>query len=134
MIQEAPNEFGRAGGAPRLLRDLELDWATCFLLNDRCSMPHLCVTEQMSSNRSLTRSEARSLLSMARLKMTRSRRDRAISRRTRMDQTCFGSRGFFWPMSNPLFQGRWSLPTGRTSMGLLRRPALRVALSRAHYL
>src|ERR1700740_497961 len=36
----------------------------------------------------------RSLLSMARLKMTRLRHDRAISRRTRMDQTCFGSRGF----------------------------------------
>jgi hypothetical protein len=74
--------------------------------------------EQMSSNRSLTRSHARSLLSMARLKMTRSRHDRAISRRTRMDQTCFGWRGRFWRMSNPLFQGRWSLPTERTSMGV----------------
>ena len=73
--------------------------------------------EQMSSIRSLTRSQARSLLSIARLKMTRSRLDRAISRRTRMDQTCFGSRGFFWPISSPLFQGRWSLPTARTSMG-----------------
>ena len=72
----------------------------------------------MSSNRSLTRSQARSLLSIARLKMTRSRYDRAISRRTRMDQTCFGSRGLFWPMSNPLFQGRWTLPTGRTSMAV----------------
>ena len=75
------------------------------------------VPEQTSSNRSLTRSQARSLLSIARLKIARSRLDRAISRRTRMDQTCFGSRGFFWPMSNPLFQGRWSLPAGRTSMG-----------------
>jgi hypothetical protein len=37
---------------------------------------------------------------------------------TRMDQTCSGSRGFFWPMSNPLLQGRWSLPTGRTGMGV----------------
>ena len=42
--------------------------------------------EQTSSNRSLTRSQARSLLSIARLKIARSRLDRAISRRTRMDQ------------------------------------------------
>jgi hypothetical protein len=72
--------------------------------------------EQMSSNRSLTRSEARSLLSIARLKITRSCLHRAISRRTRMDQTCFGSRGFFWPMSNPLFQGRWPRSTGRADI------------------
>jgi hypothetical protein len=70
----------------------------------------------MSSRRSLTRSQARSLLSMARLKIARSRFDRAISKRTRMDQTCFGSRGFFWPMSNPLFQGRWPRSTLRTSI------------------
>src|SRR5580704_14217867 len=60
--------------------------------------------EQMSSIRSLTRSQARSLLSVARLKIARSRIDRAISRRTRIDHTCLGSRGFFWPTSNPLFQ------------------------------
>src|SRR5258705_1031159 len=53
--------------------------------------------EQTSSNRSLTKSEARSLLSIARLKIARLRLDRAISRRTRMDQTCLGSRGLFWP-------------------------------------
>jgi len=30
-----------------------------------------------------------------------------------MDQTCLGWRGFFWPTSNPLFQGRgWSRPQG----------------------
>ena len=39
-----------------------------------------------------------------------------------MDQTCFGSRGFFWPMSNPLFQGRWPLLIGRTGIGDLRHP------------
>jgi hypothetical protein len=70
----------------------------------------------MSSRRSLTRSQARSLRSMARLKIARSRFDRAISKRTRMDQTCFGPRGFFWPMSNPLFQGRWPRSTLRTSI------------------
>jgi len=31
-----------------------------------------------------------------------------------MDQMCFGSRGFFWPMSNPLFQGRLPLLIERT--------------------
>jgi hypothetical protein len=31
-----------------------------------------------------------------------------------MDQTRFGLRGFFWPMSNPLFQGSWPLLIGRT--------------------
>jgi hypothetical protein len=88
----------------------------------------------MSSNRSLTKSEAQSLLSIAKLKMTRSRHDRPISRRTRMDQTCFASRGFFWPISNPLFQGRLSLPTGRTGMGAPPPPARRVAPSRALYI
>jgi len=75
--------------------------------------------EQMSSNRSLTKSHARSLLSIARLKIARSRLDFAISKRTRMDQTCFGSRGFFWPMSKPLFHGRWHRTTGCTG---IRRP------------
>jgi len=74
------------------------------------------VPEQMSSSRSLTRSQARSLLSIARLKIARSRIDRAISRRTRIDHTCLGSRGFFWPTSNPLFQGRWHRSTGRAGM------------------
>src|ERR1700730_17530963 len=52
-----------------------------------------------------------------RLKIARSRSACAISRRTQMDQTCFGSRGFFWPMSNPLFQGRRSLLIGGTDIG-----------------
>jgi hypothetical protein len=30
----------------------------------------------------------------------------------------FGSRGFFWQTSNPLFQRRWSLLTGRAIMGV----------------
>jgi hypothetical protein len=34
-----------------------------------------------------------------------------------MDQTCFGLRGFFWPMSNPLFQGRRPLLIGRVNIG-----------------
>jgi hypothetical protein len=82
----------------------------------------------MSSSRSLTKSQARSLLSIARLKIARSRTDRAISRRTRIDHTCLGSRGFFWPTSNPLFQGRWHRSTGVWAYGILRHPAPRVAL------
>jgi hypothetical protein len=72
--------------------------------------------EQMSSSRSLTRSQARSLLSIARLKIARSRLDLAISKRTRMDHTCLGSRGLFWPMSSPLFHGRWRRSIGRTGI------------------
>ena len=74
--------------------------------------------EQTSSSRGLTRSQARSLLSIARLKIARSRLDRAISRRTRMDQTCFGWSGFFWPTSNPLFQGRERSLTGRAGIAV----------------
>jgi hypothetical protein len=73
--------------------------------------------EQISSTRSLTRSQARSLLSIARLKIARSRLDPAISRRTQMDQTCVGSRGFFWPMINPVFQGRRPLLIERIDIG-----------------
>jgi hypothetical protein len=87
--------------------------------------------EHISSTRSLTRSQARSLLSIARLKIARLRLDPAISRRTRMDQTCFGSRGFFRPMSNPLFQGRRPLLIGRIDLGGAppSRPPLRSTAS-----
>ena len=88
--------------------------------------------EKMSSRRSFTKSQARSLLSIARLKIARSRLDRASSRRTRIHQTCFGSRGFFWPISNPLFQGGRSRSIGRTGIGNPPPPAHRVALSRAY--
>ena len=43
---------------------------------------------------------------------------RAISSRTRMDQTCFGWSGFFWPTSNPLFQGRERSLTGRAGIAV----------------
>jgi hypothetical protein len=91
-----------------------LDFARCYRSLRALSLAF--APEQMSSNRSLTKSQARSLPSIARLKIARSRLDRAISNRTRMDQTCFGSGGFFWPISNPLFQGRWLLSVGRTDM------------------
>lgn len=68
-----------------------------------------------------TRSQPRNLLSTAMLNSARSRALPAISRRTRMDQTCRGSSGRFWPMMRPLFQGaRTGRRTGRksTNMGL----------------
>jgi hypothetical protein len=79
----------------------------------------------------LTRKEARSLLSIAKLKIARSRLDPAIANLTRMDQTRFGSSGFFWPISNPLFHGRWRLPVGYTDMGRPPPSALCVARPRA---
>ena len=75
-----------------------------------------CLPSKCRLIASLTRSQARSLLSIAKAKSARSRHVRESSNRTRMDQTCFGSRGFFWPMSNPLFQGRWHRPTGRSGI------------------
>jgi hypothetical protein len=89
----------------------------------------------MSSNRSLTKSQARSLLSIARLKIARSRLDPESSSLTRMDQTCFGSSGFFWPISNPLFQGRRLLQVGCTDMGMPppSRPPRRSTASKSIY-
>jgi hypothetical protein len=75
------------------------------------------------------RSQARSLLSMAILKVTRSRQDRAISRRTRMDRTCFGWRNFFWLLSKPLIQGRRSMPARTAKHEGSSATVLRVALT-----
>ena len=58
-----------------------------------------------SSTRSATTSQPRSLLSTARLNNAKSRVRPSICNRVRIDQTCFGRSGGFWPMSLPLFQG-----------------------------
>ena len=61
-----------------------------------------------------TRSQPLSLLSMAVLNRARPRRFSAISRRTRIAQTCFGRSGRFWPTMRPLFQaGRCRRMAGR---------------------
>src|SRR5262249_423602 len=52
-----------------------------------------------------TTSHPRSLLSIARLNMARSRVRPSSWSRVRIDQTCFGERGGLAPMSLPLFQG-----------------------------
>lgn len=61
-----------------------------------------CVT---SLTRMRTRSQALSLLSIARLNKTRSRMRPLNCRRTRMAQISFRFSGGFWPVIFPLFQG-----------------------------
>jgi hypothetical protein len=61
-----------------------------------------------SSTLSATTSHPRSLLSMARLNIARSRVRRSICSLVRIDQTCFGRNGGFGPISLPLFHG-WRL-------------------------
>src|SRR3979490_951492 len=52
-----------------------------------------------------TTSQPRSLLSIARLNMARSRARPSILSFVRIDQTCLGRRGGFVPVTLPLFQG-----------------------------
>jgi hypothetical protein len=49
--------------------------------------------------------QPRSLLSIASLNIAKSRVRPSICNRVRIDQTCFGRNGGFWPMSLPLLQG-----------------------------
>src|SRR5450631_1932123 len=58
-----------------------------------------------SSTRIATTSQPRSLLSIARLNMARSRARPSIWSFVRIDQTCLGRSGGFAPVSFPLFQG-----------------------------
>jgi hypothetical protein len=64
-------------------------------------IPSLATEFTQSFSQAQSERQARSVLSIAKLKIARSRTDRAISRRTRIDHRCLGSRGFFWPTSNP---------------------------------
>src|SRR5437879_1450166 len=58
-----------------------------------------------SSTRMATTSQPRSLLSIARLNMARSRARPSIWSFVRIDQTCWGRSGGFAPVSFPLFHG-----------------------------
>src|SRR5438046_9850914 len=64
-----------------------------------------------------TTSQPRSLLSIARLNMARSRTRPSIWSFVRIDQTCFGRSGGFAPVSLPLFQGTrlWGVGVAITS-------------------
>src|SRR5580704_13249139 len=64
-----------------------------------------------------TTSQPRSLLSIARLNIARSRTRPSIWSFVRIDQTCFGLSGGFAPVSLPLFQGTrlWGVGVAITS-------------------
>jgi hypothetical protein len=96
-------------GFPRRFGNLELDGPLGLLLQhdtpggnglSLADIPHL----------NLTRSQARSLLSIARLNKASSRRRSASCRRMRIAQISLSLRGVFWPMSLPLFQGGRRVP------------------------
>ena len=91
-------------GLPRLLRQLKPDGPTGLLL-PHCSAIDRIPAGRNASTRSATTSQPRSLLSIARLNIARSRVRPSICNRVRIAQTCFGRNGGFWPMSLPLFQG-----------------------------
>ena len=65
-----------------------------------CARPLLAI----SLTRILSRSDARSLLSIARLNSAKSRRRPSFWSRILIAQISCGTRGDFWPMSLPLFQ------------------------------
>ncbi len=99
----------------------------------------------MSSTLRATTSQPRSLLSMARLNIARSRLRSAIWSLVRIDQTCFGRSGGLAPVTLPLFQGmrlRWwldSLPWSfswlvkTTSMASIQGPSLANDTSPHHH-
>lgn len=77
-----------------------------------------------SATSSFTRSHPRSLLSIARLRRARSRTLPAVSRRTRIAQTCFGRSERFWPTMRLLVQAGWhARRTGRFVTGTISTPA-----------
>src|SRR5258708_12578329 len=70
----------------------------------------------MSSILRATTSQPRSLLSIARLNIARSRLRSAAWSLVRIDQTCFGRSGGLAPTSLPLFQGRLDAITAWVSL------------------
>src|SRR5215813_14178421 len=89
---------------PRWLRQLKSDGPTGLLL------PHCGAIDRIPARCNVLDPKrddiaARSLLSIARLNIAKSRVRPSICNRVRIDQTCFGRNGGFWPISLPLFQG-----------------------------
>src|SRR5690242_18398842 len=80
-----------------------------------------------SSTCSRTRSQPRSLLSIARLNKARLRARRSTWSRTRIDHTSLGFRGRFCPIRRPLFQGSRRGTDGRllSSMMVSSEPTAR---------
>lgn len=72
-----------------------------------------------------TKSQPRSLLSIARLKGARSLRFSAISSRAQIAQTCLGRSGCFWLISRLFFHGeREGLVAGSWILGKVRTPSI----------
>jgi hypothetical protein len=82
----------------------EINVSSVFAIPDR-ARPTAYPLGATSSTRSATTSQPRSLLSIARLNIARSRVRPSICNRVRIHHTCFGRSGGFWKMSLPLFQG-----------------------------
>jgi hypothetical protein len=106
------------------LRDFELDGRPVFNCLTR-ARSRTTVPEQMSSTLRRTRSDARSLLSIARLNSAKSRAESDISSRTLIDQTCLGSSGRFCPTMRPLFQARRTRVAVSMASSLPSRPPRR---------
>jgi hypothetical protein len=94
--------YGFAG----LLSQLELDRYAGLSLTDRCAVDSMTVRSNIFDPQ-FTTSQPRSLLSIARLNIARSRVRPSICRFDRIDQTCFSRSGGLAPVSLPLFHGMW---------------------------
>ena len=107
--QESPGCFWRCSevvvdGLPRVLGQLELDGVAGLLLAHGRAIDGVA-SGATSSTLTLTTSQPRSLLSMARLNSARSRLRPSTWSLVRIDQTCLGRSGGLAPIIFPLFQG-----------------------------
>jgi hypothetical protein len=91
-------------GLPSLFAQFESDRLPGFLLPDRCAIRRVPTGGDIL-NPDGDHVTARSLLSIARLNMARSRARPSIWSFVRIDQTCLGRSGGLAPVSFPLFHG-----------------------------
>jgi hypothetical protein len=92
-----------------LLAQFKSNRPSGFLLSDRCAIRCVPAGGDILDPQGYD-SQPRSLLSIARLNIARSRMRPSIWSLVRIDQTCLGRSGGFAPVSFPLFHG-----TGRTA-------------------
>ena len=89
---------------PRLLRQLKPDGPTCLLL------PHCGAIDRIPARCNVVDPKcddiaAPQLAVDCQIDIAKSRVRPSICNRVRIDQTCFGRNGGFWPLILPLFQG-----------------------------
>jgi hypothetical protein len=87
-----------------LFAQFKSDWPSCLLLSDRCAVRRVSAGSDIFDLIATT-SQPRSLLSIAKLNIARSRARPSIWSFVRIDQTCLGRSGGFAPVTLPLFQG-----------------------------